>query len=162
MFPLFLLSALGLVVSFAIHLSSFIPGRIVEMGQVWPMHVLIFPLFLIMIHRTNKDSTSGKQGSFPPADAPRWMSLLITVLFIYALVNFAMLLVHTYNGGPRRRDGKYVQQNHGRVIKEITETEYNQLRAWEARGFSGHWMLFYSAPMAAFYAFWRRQKQPTP
>lgn len=162
MFILFLLSALGLVVSLAIHLSTFLPGCALETGQVWPLHICVFPLFFIAIRKLRNDGTLDKENSFVPADAPRWMRRMAAVFFVYAGVNFAMLFVHTRDGGPGMRDGKFVRQSHGRVISEITEAEYHQLQAYVARGFSGHWMLFYYAPMISFFAFWRRRARPTP
>jgi hypothetical protein len=50
-------------------------------------------------------------------------------------------------GSPDIIDGKYVLENHGTLIRELSEVEYFKLRANEIRGFSGHWMVFYSLSM---------------
>jgi hypothetical protein len=65
----------------------------------------------------------------------------------YALVNFAVFIVLSEGGGPHERDGKYVLQEHGTVLRELSEAEYHQQRAYVVRGFSGHWMLFSSAAL---------------
>src|SRR5262249_24616471 len=40
--------------------------------------------------------------------------------------------------------GTYSLRNHGKLIRSITAADYHRYRGYEARGFSGHWMLFYS------------------
>jgi hypothetical protein len=161
MLLLFLLSALGLVVSLGIHLYTFLPGCGVEMKHVWPMHICFIPLFIIVMQKRNRDSL-GNPKSFTPANAPQWMNRVATVLLIYIIVNFGMLIVHSTDGSAAIIDGKYVRENHGRDIVEISEVEYHRLQAYIVRGFSGHWLIFYYLPAVTFFTYWRRQKQPTP
>ncbi len=46
-----LLGACGLLASIVVHLLTFFSGSPVEMGQVWPLHVILFIPFLAMIVR---------------------------------------------------------------------------------------------------------------
>jgi len=57
---------------------------------------------------------------------------------------------------PDVRDGKYVLHNHGQVIRELSENEYEWQKAYILRGFSGHWMAFYLVPAIVF---WYRGKR---
>ena len=71
--------------------------------------------------------------------------------FAYALINFALFFFLSKGGVPDVRDGKYVLHNHGQVIRELSEDEYELQKAYVVRGFSGHWMVFYLVPALVFW-----------
>jgi hypothetical protein len=73
------------------------------------------------------------------------------VLFVYALFNFAYFLA-TVEGQAHLRDGHYVLIHKSTVLREITEAEYHENRRLQARGMSGHWMIF--SWVAVAYFFW--------
>jgi hypothetical protein len=50
---------------------------------------------------------------------------------------------------------------HGKLIREITATQFAAFKANEVRGFSGHWMVFYFVP-AAYFLFWKPSSIPSP
>ena len=52
---------------------------------------------------------------------------------------------------PAEKEGRYYLHGHGRKIRDLEEGEYRQFRAYEVRGFSGHWMLFSVIPMTFFF-----------
>jgi len=81
---------------------------------------------------------------------PGWVFLVGVAVSIYAVLNFALFIVSTQGGIPSIQDGKYVLENHGRLVREITQAEYVAFRANELRGFSGHWLVFYFVPFAYF------------
>lgn len=56
-------------------------------------------------------------------------------------------------GSPEIQDGQYILQNHGKLIRTITEQEYHHYKANEVRGFSGHWLIFYGFSAALLYPF---------
>lgn len=60
-------------------------------------------------------------------------------------------MIFSEGGGPHIVDGKYVLQNHGNIIREITMEEYDAFQANELRGFSGHWMAFYAFAAGILY-----------
>jgi hypothetical protein len=85
------------------------------------------------------------------AGAPRWARYLTKAFFAYAVINFALFFVLSEGGVPEERDGKYVLHNHGNVIRELSEEEYERQNAYVLRGFSGHWMVFYLLPLLFFW-----------
>jgi hypothetical protein len=91
------------------------------------------------------------------APMPRWARYTAKVFFAYAIINFALFFFLSRGGTPDVRDGKYVLHNHGTVIRELSEDEYELQNAYILRGFSGHWMIFYLIP--ALY-FWYRKDEP--
>ena len=65
----------------------------------------------------------------------------------YALVNFALFMIGN-QGNPSMSHGKYLLLDHGRLIHELSASQYAASKANEVRGFSGHWLVFYGVPAA--------------
>jgi hypothetical protein len=84
------------------------------------------------------------------APMPRWARYTVKAFFAYAFINFALFFFLSRGGTPDVRDGKYVLHNHGNVIRELSEDEYELQTAYVVRGFSGHWMIFYLVPALFF------------
>jgi hypothetical protein len=150
------LAIIGFLTSLIVHLATFLginPARYVP--GVWVLHVGMFAVFAPMIFdqkRTEKKTF--QREIFSPL--PGWARYLITAFFVYALINFALFLFLSEGGVPSVRDGKYVLHSHGSVIRELSEEEYDLHKAYELRGFSGHWMVFYLIP--ALYFSYRKDK----
>ena len=131
------------VASLAAHVATFLGIDPMEsFPGVMVLHFLIFPPFVagILLARDKNKNLE--------ADAPAWLGRLVSACFVYAMVNFALFMFRSgASGGPAERDGKFVMSSHGHIVREITEAEYHQQRAYVVRGFSGHWMLFSSAAL---------------
>jgi hypothetical protein len=149
----------GFFSSLLVHLSTFWgidPAK--HVPWVWVLHLGIFVVFIPMIMG---------QGSAPKkefwnktfAAIPRWASYTIKAFFAYAIINFALFFFLSEGGVPDVRDGKYVLHNHGHVIRELSENEYEWQKAYVVRGFSGHWMIFYMVPAIVFW--YRRERAQT-
>ena len=54
-------------------------------------------------------------------------------------------------GTPEIRDGQYILQNHGHLVKTVTESEYYHYLANQTRAFSGHWIMFYGIAAAVLF-----------
>ena len=83
---------------------------------------------------------------------PSWLIVITIAGFFYAIINF-MLFIASRLGSPDIQNGQYVLQNHGQLIKTLTEREYHHYKANELRGFSGHWIAFYGIATAALFPF---------
>lgn len=64
---------------------------------------------------------------------PAWGPRALVAAHVYALVQFVALLVLSHAGTPSIRDGKYILHSHGRLIRELTETEYGWQQAHVSR-----------------------------
>jgi hypothetical protein len=128
---------------FGVDVSSRVP-------MVWVLHVGIFVVFIPLVFSSRK--VLGPRPTFSEIRAlfPGWVVLLGIAVFAYAAVNFLLFMVHTEGGSPSIRDGKYVLQSHGRLLREISSAEYVAFKANEVRGFSGHWLAFYYVSFAYF------------
>lgn len=169
MFVLFLLSALGLVVSLGIHLCTFLPGYSVEVEKslLPQLFLCFFPLFFVAAKCANNDARryGYKKGSnwCVPPDAPQWLIPANKMVLLYWIVNFALLMIHSgHDGDPKIQGGKYVMERDGTITKEITREEYHQRVAHEARGISGHLLSLYFFTAVPFFLRYRRPKLPTP
>lgn len=143
------IAAVVLLVSLAAHASTFLG---IDPIKEWPgvmfIHIAIFPPFIAALYYAQR--IGGKDEKHQDRvfhSAPLGLRILTGVFFAYAFVNFTAFLILNEGGGPHERDGKYVLQSHGTILREISEEEFHQQQAYVVRGFSGHWMLFTSASL---------------
>ena len=155
------LAAVGLVLSAAVHFSTFAGVDPLDLAPwVWALHIGLFVVFVPAAALANGAKTGKAQSlasQFP--HAPRWMAWMTGLFFAYAFVNFAVFIFLMREGSPTRRDdGTYAITNHGHTLREISAEEFHRRQGYVARGFSGHWMLFYSASLLALVS---RLRTPT-
>jgi hypothetical protein len=128
LWPCAALSAAGLVASLIAHVCALIgyPG---PFGRAtWLLHVGIFVVWfpaVLVAQRLTKDFKRKDFWKAAVRGCPRWLRVMTVIFFGYALVNFAVFFAMTVGHGHPRVD-------------EVTEL----------RGFSGHWLAFYSAALA--------------
>jgi hypothetical protein len=154
---LFAISVFGLIFSGLAHIATFFginPQRVFP--AVWGLHVLLFVVWFPVIFMSRKLCTKENRKDFIKIitrHAPFWMKALSVALFIYAFFNFFYTVFALNEGGvPSIRDGKKVLESHGRIIRQLTEQEYELHQAYGVRTFSGHWMIFYAVGMTALYS----------
>lgn len=144
------LAALGFFAALGVHVAALLGLPVQDqLPHVWALHVGIFVVFLPAVLYLKKNSASNDPLALFRG-MPAWVVVAILALFLYAFINFFVSLSATGGATSDIRDGQYVLQNKGRVLREITEAEYIAGRAAEVRLFSGHWLLFYALPAAVF------------
>jgi len=152
----------GFVLAAAAHVFALAGVDVAEhFPPVWFLHIGIFIVFVPFVLSSRK--ILGKHPSLADMRAlvPSWVFFAGVAVFIYALVNFALFVAATQGGNPSMEAGKYVLQNHGRLIRELSHAEYVALRVNELRGFSGHWLFFYFVSFA-YFMFAKRPAAPNP
>lgn len=126
------LSAVGLVVSLWVHLGAVMGRRVAPDAFFWILHVGIFVVWFpaVFVAKQRVGNLSRKdfwkvvlQGS------PDWMRYIVYGFLGYAVVNFALFMLKAPTGGGGANPPAIF---------------------W--RGFSGHWMAFYSAALAILYS----------
>ena len=153
------LSLIGFTLSLLVHISALLgidaAAKIPHHGY---LHLGLFVVFIPFVFLSRKafGPTPNQEKVFE--HFPRWVIALGYVIFAYTIINFLIFMFASEWGGPAMRDGKFFLESHGRVLREITASEYQNFRANIARGFSGHWILFYYIPLAFFML--RRNPQP--
>ncbi len=154
---IFFIAVFGLIASALAHFSTFFginPQRVFP--PVWVLHVLIFVVWLPVVLACRNACGKDNRTDFwkiATRNAPRWMKVLSVALFAYAFFNFFFTIRVLNEGGvPSELDGKKVLHNHGKVIRELTDAEYEAHQAYSVRTFSGHWMVFYAVGMTVLYS----------
>ncbi len=140
-YPLIVLAAIGLLLSIIVHISSF--AGFIPLGKYsWGLHVgaivIWFPAVLAMMA-----NLKGQLFKLDWKEAfilnpfrhrffkgcPKWMIILTSLVFIYGILNFVIFMGFEKSTGFESID-----------------------TAQMLRGFSGHWMIFYSAAMSILYS----------
>jgi len=153
------IAGLGLILGLIVHIVS-LSGIYIgnKIPFVLSLNIAILIVWIPAMLELTKDPELKQlrlQGNKNPLEflriifknTPKPMVIMILVFFIYMGINFFLFLNFSGGGVPEIMNGKYVIQNHGSIIKELSEIEYLKMQANEIRGFSGHWMAFYSIAM---------------
>lgn len=138
-----------LLVSLTVHLLTFSSFPITEhFPSVWMLHVLVFAVFIPAIFYGNRIQLKTQKGqNLVMNAAPAWIRTMTGFFFAYALINFVLFFLLIGNNSTSIRDGKYTLHSKGRNVREVSKEEYYKYDNRIVRGFSGHWMLFYSASL---------------
>ena len=142
---------LGLAASLLAHVAAICGVDVAaQLPLVWGLHVGTFLVLLPFVLSARK-ILGPKPGLARLAEIfPVWLFAVAVLLFIYAFINFQLTMSVLADGSPGERAGKLVLEDHGRLVREITESEYHRYKAYELRSFSGHWLLLYFVPFAYF------------
>jgi hypothetical protein len=129
---------LGLIVSLWVHIGAVMGRRVAPESLFWILHVGIFVVWFPAMFLAQRLVGSLNRKDFWKkvlAGSPVWMRYIVYGFAGYALVNFLLFMTNSPN-------------SHGGANPPAA--------VW--RGFSGHWMAFYSAAFAIFYSAVQRQK----
>ena len=172
-----LVSAVIFVAALSAHLLTFSANPSITESRVDPIGVAIFIPFLCMILVMNsytvnhngqgrglleriRSSNEASRQFFRQLvqSCPLWARIASVALFLYVSVNFSLFIKVMQEGNPEQRSGRYYINNHGELVRELTEVEYRSLQAHQVRGFSGHWMIFSFLPLVYFAVVEPRQR----
>jgi hypothetical protein len=156
-----IVSASGLFASIVIYIASY-RGATMDGIARWAivLHIGIFVLLLPMYaveysairQRTffSKGFARGMPGWVVPGI--RWLALFFTV-------HFVLFLTQSHASAPEIKNGEFVLNDHGKIVKTLTRSEFYKLKGGELRLFATGWMFFYFVPTA--YWWFPRTEQET-
>ena len=127
-----LLSLIGLILSLWVHIGAISGRRVAPEYFFWGLHMGIFVVFFPAILVAQKRVGSTNRKDFWKAatkGSPDGLRYLVYFFFAYAFINFAIFVAQAPTG------------------KSVGEPPAS---VW--RGFSGHWMVFYSASFAILFS----------
>lgn len=142
---------IGFILALIVHVSALLGVDVAaRFHGVWFLHAALFVVFIPFVIFARRDF--GAQPSLIQIGAalPRWVVAIGLIIFVYAVVNFLIFMAGTEGGSPSIRDGKYLLLEHGKLIRELTASEYWALQTNVVRGFSGHWLVLFFVPAAYF------------
>jgi len=136
-------AAIGLVVSLFVHLMSFEGVRLGGHALFYGLHagsILLWVIIALVMRPSMGTSWTRETWKLVFAGAPRWMRWMTNGFLAYAVVNFAIFMIA------------------GHPTKPAAGSRLPPVEEW--RGFSGHWMAFYSAGLAALTSAYRQGVSP--
>src|SRR6266511_1224446 len=144
-----LFSLVAFLVSLGLHVAGYVPGVQLAFDHVWWLAVTVLACFIAMTaHWSLFDRTIRQrvrsEGEAEPwllRRVPRWVWTVLGALFVYALASTAAYFA-TNEGRADIVKGKYVLTTHGRVVREVSEQEWQDARRLQVRGVSGLWLVF--------------------
>lgn len=141
LYPFIVLSLIGLVLSIFVHFASLLGFNLPDAAM--GLHIGIFVVWIptvIVGNRLTKNTPRNDYWKVALQGCPAWMKYMTYVFFGYAFINFALFFFGSFG----------VQANStGDVSPSVL------------RGFSGHWMAFYSAALAMLYSGTRASQMQT-
>jgi hypothetical protein len=126
------IAAVGLVASLWVHVGAVMGRRVAPDGLFWILHIGVFIVWFPAVFTAQRVVGSPKRRDFWKVvlkGSPVWMRYMVYGFLGYAFVNFLLFMMNA----PTRSNGP----NPPAVV-------------W--RGFSGHWMAFYSGALAILYS----------
>jgi hypothetical protein len=135
--PLMLYAACGLVLSLIVHILSIFGLEVGGTRLFFALHVGIFPLWIPAVFISMRMTSGASRRDFWKvafSGCPPWMKYMTYGFFGYAVLNFVFFAMNAPTGPKLGVD----------------------VPATVVRGFSGHWMAFYSAGLAILTTAYRR------
>lgn len=148
---LFLLSVIGFIGSLFFHFGSIFAFEAVAENYSFLLHLGIFVVFIPFIVYLNNGKTTYNFMAAFTSIVPLKYVVICALLFFYVFANFIIFMAKSKGGVPDIWNGEFVLHNHGKLIRHITEKEYQSFKINQLRGFSGHWLFFYFMPMVFFF-----------
>ncbi len=166
---IFYFAVIGWALGLTVHLLSLADfDTTAKYPFIWLLHAGIFIVWFPAVYNLSKSeelktfrqsaTLTNSLGFYKIVfrHTPRWLIIIAAAGFVYTIVNFMLFMV-TQHGSPDMKDGHYILQDHGKLIKILTEHEYHHYRANEVRAFSGHWLAFYGMAAALLFPYTKRE-----
>ena len=137
--PFMALAVIGFILSLYIHIISLLGMPSPFGAATWSLHIGCFVIWLPAVLVSRKIMQGVPKKDFwkvALAGCPSWMKYLLYAFFGYAVINFAIFFVATGTSGKH----------------QMGATPPPSI----LRGFSGHWLAFYSAGFALLYSAYHR------
>ena len=139
------IAACGLALSVGTYFASYFGA---SMDSLWhwalPLHLGIFALYLpvVVLERSSMKGNIFFWEGFK-VGRPSWTRSAITAVALLFVLHFVFFLIVSHAAAPEIKDGDYVLNNHGRIVKVLTYPQYLFLKGAELRIFATGWMFFY-------------------
>lgn len=158
------LSIALLIAGILVHLYTFLPGAVaLPKASVFILFAGIFLTFIPAV-RCGKAMLGGafRQDLWKVvlAPLPSWHRIALGILFVYVMFNFLFTLLYLNRGlSAEVAHGEYVLQSKGRYVERIDAATYHLYRNREARGITGHAVLFQAISGALLLSALRKREQ---
>lgn len=149
-----ILSAVVLLLALMLHLVTFIPGVKVSLAYAAPLIVLVILPFIIMVKRMAIGKPKAKDSDLDSATKYSLHLGAKGFVALFVLVNYAvigsLISASRIEGDPNSENGRYYITDHGRFLRNVSEDEYWEFKAYEVRSCTGILMLLAVFPYLHF------------
>lgn len=155
-----IVSICGLFASIVIYTASY-RGATIDGIARWAIllhvgvFVLLLPMYAVEYSRVLERTFFWKGFA---RGMPKWVVPGIKLLGLFFVIHFVLFLMQSHASAPEIKNGQYVLDDHGRIVKTLTQSEYYTLKGAELRLFATGWMFFYFVP-AAYWWFPRTEEK---
>lgn len=164
------IGAAGYLTSLALYILTFWDIDSMSSPVYGPLTIVLFGTWILAIIKLIRDpyvrdlqnSRSKNPIKFLKVifqGTPSWVQVIAGISFIFSMMSFGYLMF-TQPGVVDIIDGQKVLHNHGSIIKELTDQEYQHELAVNARKFLGHNLAFFGVGTAILYPNKNEEKNP--
>ena len=156
------LAACGITLSIVAYVESFSVSRA---DTIFRWAIILFPGWMVFyVSIFYLEYPRSKEANFTWAGfargMPNWVAPCSCTLWLIFVAHLVWFGVRTGFGNPEIRDGQYALVTRGRILSVLTQAEYVELRAVEARMLAAAMITLYFLPM--MYWWFRRNEKSTP
>jgi hypothetical protein len=139
------ISSCGLAASTAAYIASYFGST---MDSLWHWALLLhMGIFILVLPMFALEYSSIENNVFFwkgfKEGRPAWTVSAITAAGLIFFFHFAFFLIQSHAASPQIKNGDYVLDDHGSIIKVLTYGEYLFLKGAELRIFATGWIFFY-------------------
>ena len=143
------LSACGIAVSIVAYLETFSAS---QADAIFRWGIVLFPgwmVFYVSIFFLEYPASKGTNFTWTgfARGMPSWVAPCSVMLWLIFLAHFVWLAVRAGLGLPEIHDGQYALVTRGHILSVITQAEYVEFRADEARTFAAGMITLYFLPL---------------
>jgi hypothetical protein len=143
------LSACGIAACVLAYIYSFFAGQVDTILPWWVLLILVGMALVAPIYALEYPSSRAPSFSWKgfARGMPSWVAPCFWVLSLIAIAHFVWSAAQDGLGVPAIVDGQYVLDNHGRILKVLTQAEYLTLKAAELRALATMMISVYFVPL---------------
>ena len=120
-----LIAVAGLIAALLVHGLTYVSvDAAARFPAVWGLHLASILIMVPVIWHLRSTVGSRLRLADIRALLPPWAAGLCVAAMIYTFANFALGLKNTEGGSVSVKDGHFVLQSHGRLIRTLTAPEY--------------------------------------
>jgi hypothetical protein len=123
----------------------------------YPIYLFLPLLFLVWIFAVGHMRRVPRKNMISEifGNVPRWMKVSTALLFAYVVINFFACIYLLDGGNPERAsDQRLVLKSKGKILRDLSPTEFRHAQAVQIRMLTGHMLVFFTLAGFVFYACW--------
>jgi hypothetical protein len=156
-----IISICGLLASIVIYVQSY-RGATMDGIARWAI-LLHIGIFVLLVPMYAMEYPAVKQRSFFlkgfARGMPKWVVPGIRSLGLFFAIHLVLFLVQSHAAVPEVMNGEYVLNDHGKIVRALTQSEYYAQKGAELRLFATGWLFFYFV-LTAYWWFPRIKQEP--